>query len=113
MNQYLIPANSKQCNLIFNIFEPIDLIILLTGGVITLLLMLLLAGSEIWVMVVKLLPIGICVLLVMPIPYYHNGRVFLTEAIIFLINQKEYHWKGWCAKYGESEKECIFNKKIC
>ena len=104
MHQYLIPANSKKGQLIFNIFYPIDLAILLCGGFVTLVLMLLLQGSEIWVMVIKLLPIGVCLLLVMPIPYYHNGRVFLTEAMLYILNQKEYHWKGWCAKNVESEK---------
>lgn len=37
MNQYLIPANSKKSLLIFNMFRPFDLFLLLTGGTFTLL----------------------------------------------------------------------------
>ena len=36
MNQYLIPANSKKGQLIFNIFRPIDLGVLLVGATLTL-----------------------------------------------------------------------------
>ena len=105
MNQYLIPANSKKGQLLFNIFRPIDLAILLTGGLITLILMFLVEGNSILLMVIKLLPIGISALLVMPIPYYHNGLVFLTEAIMFFVNQTQYRWKGWCATYGNDESK--------
>ena len=97
MNQYLIPANSKKGQLIFNIFEPLDLGILLTGAAITLGFMFLLSGDDIGMLVIKLLPVTIALLLVMPIPYYHNGRVFLTEFLLYLSSQRVYHWKGWCA----------------
>ncbi len=97
MNQYLIPANSKKGQLIFNIFRPIDLGVLAFGAILTLAFMFALPGDDLWVLVVKLLPIGISALLVMPIPFYHNGLVFLTEAYLFFSKQKIYHWKGWCA----------------
>ncbi len=105
MNQYLIPANSKKGQLIFNIFRPIDLGVLLIGAALTLVFMLALPGDELWLLVVKLLPIGISALLVLPIPYYHNGLVFLTEAYLFLTSQKIYHWKGWCAKDVDESKK--------
>ena len=97
MNQYLIPANSKKGQLLFNLFRPTDLVLLLVGAVISLFLMIGLSGDTLPIMVLKLLPIGICVLLVMPVAQYHNVLVFLQEMFIYLFNQKEYHWKGWCA----------------
>lgn len=105
MNQYLIPANSKKGQLIFNIFRPIDLGVLLIGAALTLVFMLALPGDELWLLVIKLLPIGISALLVMPIPYYHNGLVFLTEMYIFFSSQKIYYWKGWCAKDVDEPKK--------
>ena len=105
MNQYLIPANSKKGQLIFNIFRPIDLIVLLIGALLTLTFMFALPGDELGILVIKLLPIGISALLVMPIPFYHNGLVFLTEAYLFITSQKQYHWKGWCAGYGDESKK--------
>ena len=35
MNQYLIPANSKKSQLYFGLFRGIDLIVLMTGGLLT------------------------------------------------------------------------------
>ena len=106
-NQYLIPANSKKGQLIFNIFEPIDLGILLTGAALTVGFMFLIPGEDLPILVIKLLPISIALLLVMPIPYYHNGRVFLTELLMYLSSTKQYYWKGWCAYefLNESKKQ--------
>ena len=93
---YLIPANSKKGQLIFNIFRWVDLVIALIGGLFTLVLMFALPGDSIPILVVKLLPLGIALLLVLPIPYYHNVLVFLEEAVQYLINPRVYKWKGWC-----------------
>ena len=105
MNQYLIPANSKKGQLIFTIFRPIDLGVLLVGATLTLGFMFVLPGDDLGVLIVKLLPIAISALLVMPIPYYHNGLVFITEAFLYLYNQKKYHWRGWCAGYVDESKK--------
>ena len=111
MNQYLIPANSKKGQLIFNLFRTIDLVVLLIGASLTLLLMFALPGDDFWLLVIKLLPIGICVLLVMPVAYYHNVLVFVEEMLIFynkeLNGQNRFRWKGWCATHvfnGERKK---------
>ncbi len=96
-NNYLIPANSKRSQLIFSVFRPIDLGIFLIGAFISLLLMLLLPGDTIKVMAIKVFPVGLALLLVLPIPYYHNVLVFLQEAYIFYTSQREYRWRGWCA----------------
>ena len=106
MNNYLIPANSKKGQLMFGIFRPIDLAILISGGFLTLLMLFIIPGEGFTALVMKLMPLTICVLLVVPIPYYHNVLVFIEEAIIFLMDQKQFNWKGWCAssEYGSEQK---------
>lgn len=102
--QYLIPANSKKGQLIFNLFEVTDLVILGCGGFITLMLALLLPSGSLGLSFLKLLPLGLAVLLVFPVAFYHNVRVFLQEAILYFIGQKQYHWKGWCAGYVDEQQ---------
>lgn len=97
MNQYLIPANSKKSLLIANVFEPIDLIIIGCGVAISLIVWLLMPGDDLFMLVIKLLPLSLSLLLVVPIPHYHNVRVFLREFILYATGEKEYIWKGWCA----------------
>ena len=104
MNMYLIPANSKKGQLIFNIFRWFDLLLLLMGAFFTVVFMFILPGDNIIMLAIKLLPLGLAILLVMPMPYYHNVLVFLQEAVIFLTSQRQYNWKGWCATYGIDEQ---------
>ena len=105
MNNYLIPANSKRSQLIFNIFRPVDLIIACTGAALTGIFMLLISGDSIFMLVLKMLPLSIGLLLVMPVANYHNVLVWLREMILFMMSTKEYVWRGWCACiYGDSEK---------
>ena len=99
MNNYLIPANSKKGQLMFGVFRPIDLAVVIGGAFVTLLMMFVIPGEGFMTLVLKLLPLTLCVLLVMPIPYYHNVLVFIEEAIIFLLEPKQYSWRGWCARY--------------
>ena len=96
-NNYLIPANSKRSQLIFSVFRPIDLAIFLIGAFISLVLMLLLQGDSVKLMVIKVFPVGLSLMLVLPVPYYHNVLVFLQEAYIFYTTQRQYRWRGWCA----------------
>ena len=79
MNNYLIPANSKKGQLYFNLFRVEDLVVLLIGGLITLVLVFAISGDSLLTMALKLMPLGIAVLLVMPIAYYHNVMVFIKE----------------------------------
>ena len=69
--------------------------------------MFIIQGDAFSILVVKLLPLAIGILLVMPVPYYHNVLVFIEEAIIFLMEPKQFSWKGWCAKseYGNETKK--------
>jgi len=105
MNNYLIPANSKKGQLIFNVFRPVDLIIVVVGATVSLLMMIAIPGEEFWKLLIKLLPVGIALLLVIPIPFYHNVLVFLQELYLYFSSQRVYHWKGWCAKYVTSEQQ--------
>ena len=107
MNDYLIPANTKKGQLIFNIFRWVDLIILLIGAIISIVLMIVFSGYDtVLFMALKLLPLGLCIALVIPIPYYHNILVFIQEAYMFIISRRTYRWKGWCATsvFNEQQK---------
>ena len=46
MGPFMIPANTKKGKLIFNIFEPIDLGIAITGALITLVLLLIVINNN-------------------------------------------------------------------
>lgn len=99
MNEYLIPANTKKSQLIFNVFRPIDLAILTTGFFVSVILLILVEGNGVTQTTIKLLPVAISGLLVMPVPFYHNVLVFLREVYIYLVNPTRYKWRGWCASY--------------
>ena len=103
--QYLIPANSKKGQLIFNLFQPIDLGILISGAFITLVMVFAFPSGTLLTTFLKLLPLGIAIILVFPVAFYHNVRVFLQEALLYLSEQKRYHWRGWCSTYGINESE--------
>ena len=105
MNNYLIPANSKKSQLIFNVFRIIDLIILLIGAFITTMLMFIFKGDTVKELAIKLAPVGICLFLVMPLPFYHNVLVYLQEVVIYFMNPRTYYWRGWCARYVANDDE--------
>ena len=97
MNGYLIPANSKKSLLIMGMFKSSDLWILGIGICVSLVLMFGIEGDSIPILVIKLLPIALSVILVLPIPYYHNVITYIIEFITYVQSQKEYKWRGWCA----------------
>ena len=105
MNNYLIPANSKKSQLIFGLFRGVDLILLLIGASISLILMFAISGDTIGIVFVKLLPLGLSLLMIVPIPQYHNVLVFLQEMYIYYTGQKRYIWRGWCALYDGFDAE--------
>lgn len=110
-NQFLIPANTKRGQLIFSMFRPIDLAILLTWVSITFILLIILSNidSETWLKIVAVFPGLIAVGLVVPIANYHNVMVAIGEIINYYSNNRNYKWRGWCAVY-ESEREQQFTK---
>ena len=102
-NNYLIPANSKNGQLILNLFKPFDLIILGIGVMVTIVFLFIFKADSIPLIVVKLLPATISLLLVMPVPHYHNVLTFIREVYIFYTSQNQYRWRGWCATHGFEE----------
>ena len=102
-NNYLIPANSKKGQLLFNIFRPEDLIIFATGVTITLILLMAVKGLSTFGTISLLIPALVATTLVAPIPNYHNVRVLIASVIRFYFSRQKYVWKGWC--YREQEKE--------
>ena len=105
MDNYLIPANTKKGQLILNIFRPFDLWIVAIGAVLTTILLLILEDTSLTIALIKLLPIAISLLLVMPVPQYHNVYVFISEVINYYINPTKYLWRGWCATYVNDDDE--------
>ena len=99
MNQFLIAANSKRAQLIFNVFRPIDLGIACTGAGITLILFMIVQPNELLPAVIVLLPVLVCAFLVMPIPNYHNVLCILKNIYnYYFVDKNELTWKGWCVK---------------
>lgn len=98
MGRYLIPANSKKSLLIFGFFTTTDLIIFGFGAVTTMLLLLMLNSNDIRLVALECVPLLISLFLVMPLPYYHNVRVFFGNIFGYLFSQRVFKWKGWCAK---------------
>ena len=97
MGNYLIPANSKKSKLILGFFNPIDLIIFLIGVVITLVLLFVIRTSNIFLIILILLPALISAFLVMPVPNYHNMLTLLNNIYSYFSKRKKYYWRGWCA----------------
>ncbi len=103
-DMYLIPANSKNGKLIFNMFRPVDLVVFLTGLAITIIFFLAIGSSSLWATIIKLTPISVGALLVVPVPYYHNVMEFIKDVYLFLIGRRVYLWKGWCVRSEYEEK---------
>lgn len=102
-NSYLIPANTKQGQLILGLFRPVDLILLGSGISVSLILMFLIPLSSILMTLLVLSPGLICAGLVLPIPYYHNVLVVITECFTYLTSRQKYIWKGWCVASDEKK----------
>ncbi len=96
MNGYLVPANAKKGTLIFNMFRPFDLILFVTGCVISFTTLLIFQNSGTLVILLCCLPAAITGLLVVPIPNYHNVMTAIQSMIRFLTERRTYIWKGWC-----------------
>lgn len=97
--QYLIAANSKKAQLIFNIFRKVDLIIALTGLGITMAAYLIIQPDSLTTTIIILLPFLICAFLVLPIPNYQNILCVLKNIYVyFLIERQKFKWNGWRAK---------------
>ena len=98
MNDYLIPAHTKNGQLILGIFRPFDLWLFGGGCLVTVILLAFLPLSSTAVTILILSPALISAFLVMPVPYYHNMLNVIVEAYEFFTNRQTYRWKGWCYK---------------
>ncbi len=99
MNQYLIAANSKRGQLIFNIFRPIDLYIASGGTITTIILFLIFKPDSMLAAIIVLLPILVCAFLVIPIPNYHNMMCVLQNIYnYYFVERQQFKWRGWCCK---------------
>ena len=94
--EYLIPANSKRGMLIFSVYRPIDLAIVITGAIITFMLFFILGADSFGLVIIELMPALIGAFLTLPIPNYHNTLVLIREVINYFNNRKEFPWRGWC-----------------
>lgn len=92
---YLIPANTKKGQLIFNIFTPIDLLIFGIGLTVSFILLVTMGTDTVLRTIIILVPALFTALLVMPIPNYHNVISFLISMYNFFTRQRKYVWKGW------------------
>ena len=112
-NQFLIPANTKRGQLIFSMFRPVDLAILLTGVSITFILLIILSNidADSWIKILAVFPGLIAVGLVVPIANYHNVLVAIGEVISYHTNNRNYKWRGWCAVYESKLDEQRTNAK--
>lgn len=103
MNSYLIPANTKQGQLILGYFRPVDLILLASGVLTSFVLFFIIPLDSFLTTILVILPGIICAGLVIPIPYYHNVLVVIMECFNFLTSRQKFIWKGWCAVSDEKK----------
>ena len=96
MNGYMIPANAKRGNLIFNFFRPVDLIIMLVGFFISVFSLIFADTDNLVIVVIACLPLLIAVFLVIPVPNHHNILVSIGSIYSYYHNPRVYRWKGWC-----------------
>ena len=96
--RFLIPANSKKSMLIFGLFNRVDLLIFSIGAGTSLLLLMIIGPSEALDTFIVLIPTLVAVLLVSPVPNYHNVRTIIKSIWEFFTNRQVFVWKGWCVK---------------
>ena len=99
MNGSLVPANTKKSMLVFGMFRPLpDLLILGIGVAISIILLLSFGNASTWILLLCSTPMLIGLVLVMPIPNYHNTLCAIQSILEFYNGRRKYIWKGWCAK---------------
>lgn len=93
---YLVPANTKKSMLILGMLRPVDAGILGGGIAISVGLLLAFSNAGTLLMLISCIPMVIGLLLVLPIPNYHNTLVALQSIMKFYNERRNYIWKGWC-----------------
>lgn len=99
MNGSLVPANTKRSTLILGMFRLVpDILIAATGTVITVILLAILSNVSTIAMILSLIPMLVSVVLVLPIPQYHNTLCAIQSILGFYQGRRKYIWRGWCVK---------------
>ena len=100
-NNYLIPANSKKSMLMLGYFNAVDLVVFIMGIAFSLILLLVVKSTTIWILLLVVTPGLISAFLVLPVPHYHNIMQLITNIYDYYTMNRKYRWKGWCATYEE------------
>jgi len=99
MHSSLVPANTKRSTLILGMFRLVpDIPIVGTGTVLTVILLSLFSNGGTWLLITCLIPMFIGVLLVLPIPNYHNTLCAIQSILGYFNNRRNFIWRGWCIK---------------
>lgn len=104
MNGSLVPANTKKSMLIMSMLRPIDAMILGVGISISVILLIIFSNAGTITTIISCIPMIVTLILVMPIPNYHNTLVAIQSILRFYQERRKYIWKGWCI-YDEHKKE--------
>jgi len=96
MNGSLVPANTKKSMLIFSMLRPVDAIILGVGISISVILLIIFSNGGTIITLISCIPMLVSLILVMPIPNYHNTLVALQSIMRYYQERRNYIWKGWC-----------------
>jgi len=99
MNGSLVPANTKRSTLILGMYRPLpDLAILVSGTIITIVLLLIFNNAGSLIMVLSCIPMILGAFLTMPLPNYHNVLCALQSILNFYQGRRNFIWRGWCMK---------------
>lgn len=96
MDEYLVPANTKKATLIFSMLRPVDAIILGTGILISVIALIIFSNAGTTITIICCVPMVLALVLVLPIPNYHNTLVALQSIYRYYNERRNYIWKGWC-----------------
>jgi len=95
MQEYIMPANSKKSGLILGLFTPKDLIVLSIGVPISIILLIIFKSAGLFMLILSIIPGMISILLVFPVPHYHNVMQLLINIFKYYTGRKKYEWRGW------------------
>ena len=96
MNGYLVPANTKKATLILSVLRPIDAFIVGGGIAISIIALIALSDYGTLATILSCIPMIVGLILVLPIPNYHNTLVAIQSVLKYYNGRKIYIWKGWC-----------------
>ena len=108
MNGSLVPANTKKATLILGMFRLYpDVVIAASGTIGTIIILTILSNFTVpvWALILSLMPMLICVLLVFPIPNYHNTLCAIQSILNFYQGRRKYIWRGWCNRIEYEKKQ--------